>query len=394
MRRVLYLFVLSVLIFPLYAQVKLSERARISILTCSPSEEAVFTVFGHTAIRIYDPENKIDAIFNYGIFDFSESDFIYRFAKGDTYYKLGVTYYHRFLAEYQMRGSSVTEQVLNLHQDEKERIWDALLINAQPENAVYRYNFFFDNCATRPVAIVEKYVDGKVVYNHESKPQTFRQLVNDCYKNKPWLIFGTELALGSPTGRIATPHEELFLPLYLEAAFDKATIKSPDGSERKLVSATNLLADKIPEDIETSFFTPLVCSLLLFFALLLLTLYEWKTNRYFRVVDVTLFFIAGLAGVVLSFLAFVSLHPATWPNWLLIWLHPFHLVGAVLFTVKKFNKAAYYYHFINFALLSLMLLGWYFIPQQLNAAFIPLVLSLWLRSASRVRDNKVKSKLN
>lgn len=388
MRRVLYLFILSVCILPLFAQVKLSEKARISVLTCSPSEEAVFTVYGHTAIRIHDSVNKIDAIFNYGIFDFSKPNFIYRFAKGETDYKLGVTSFEHFLAEYQMRGSAVTEQVLNLLPDEKERIWEALLRNAQPENAVYRYNFFFDNCATRPVAIIEQYVDGEVVYNHTSEPQTFRQLINDCMRNKPWLIFGTELALGSPTERIATPHEELFLPLYLEAAFDKATIKGSNGPERKLVSETNVLAEEIPEDIESTFFTPLVCSLFLFLVVLLLTVYEWKTKQYFRIVDVILFFIAGLAGVILFFLAFVSEHPATWPNWLLIWLHPFHLAGAVLFAVKKFNKAAYSYHFINFALLSCMLLGWYFIPQHFNTAFLPLVASYWVRSARYIIDKK------
>ncbi|MDR0750018.1 MAG: DUF4105 domain-containing protein [Tannerellaceae bacterium] len=382
MKRVFYLLVLSVFAFSLSAQITLSEEARISILTCSPSEETVYTVYGHTAVRVYDPVNEINAVFNYGLFDFNKSNFVYRFAKGETDYKLGVSLFDYFLVEYQMRGSGVTEQVLNLLLDEKQRMWEALVINAQPENAVYRYNFFFDNCATRPVAIVERYVDGQVVYNHEAKPQTFRQLINHCMRNKPWLIFGTELALGSLADRIATPHEELFLPLYLEKAFDKATIQNPDGSERRLVSETIILAEEVQEEEETGFFTPLTCSLVLFLLILLSTVYEWRTKRYFRLIDSTLFFIAGLAGVVLFFLAFVSEHPATWPNWLIAWLHPFQLVGAVLFAVKKLNKAAYYYHFINFALLSFMLLGWYFIPQQLNTAFIFLTLTLWVRSAS------------
>jgi hypothetical protein len=384
MKKVFCLLVLSVFLFPLSAQIKLSGGARISILTCTPSEEAVFTVYGHTAIRVYDPDNGIDTIFNYGIFDFSKPNFVYRFAKGETDYKLGVTSFDYFLAEYQMRGSGIIEQVLNLLLDEKERMWEALVINAQPENRIYRYNFFFDNCATRPLAIVERYVDGEVIYTHETKPQTFRRLINHCMRNKPWLIFGTELALGSPTDRIATPHEELFLPFYLEKAFDKAMIQSPDGSERKLVSETNILAKEIQEEVEVSFFTPLVCSLALFLLILLSTMYEWRTKRYFWLIDSLLFFIAGLAGVVLFFLAFVSEHPATWPNWLIVWLHPFHLAGAVLFAVKKLNKAAYYYHFINFALLSFLLLGWYFIPQQLNTAFIILALTLWVRSAFRL----------
>lgn len=370
------------------AQVALGDSATVSLLTVAPSEEAVFTVYGHTAIRVKDEGRKIDAVFNYGLFDFNTSNFVYRFAKGETDYRLGVTSFRHFMAEYEMRGSEVTEQVLNLTGGEKARIWEALLTNALPENAVYRYNFFFDNCATRPAAIIEKSVEGEVVYHHPAHPQSFRSLINHAMRNKPWLVFGTELALGAPTQRIATQHEELFLPLYLQAAFAQATIRQAGGSERNLVSATHILSEQVPEEVEATLFTPLVAGLLLLAVVLLLTFVEWKKKAYFRWLDCGLFLVAGAGGVVLFFLAFVSVHPATWPNWQLIWLHPFHLAGVVLFAVKKFNKAAYCYHFINFAALTLMLLGWYFIPQHLNVAFIPFILCLWLRSAKQVKGER------
>jgi hypothetical protein len=380
MKKIAFLSALFFCISPLYSQSVLSDEACISILTSTPSEEAVFTVYGHTAIRVKDTGQDIDVIFNYGIFDYSRSDFIYRFAKGETDYKLAAYDFKHYLVEYQMRGSGVTEQTLNLRQEEKQRIWDALLTNLEPENSVYRYNFFFDNCATRPVALVEKLVDGRVTYHHTTQPQTFRRLINHCMRNKPWLIFGCQLALGSPTDRIATPHEELFLPLYLEAAFAQATIVRPGEPERPLVSHTRQLAEAIPEEVAPVYATPFACSLALLAALLLTTFGGWRKRRYSRTVDGILFFLAGTGGVVLFFLAFVSVHPATWPNWSLVWLHPFHLAGVVFFAVKKCGKAAYYYHFINFATLTLMLLGWYAIPQEFHIAFIPLVACLWLRS--------------
>ena len=133
-----------------------------------------------------------------------------------------------------MRGSEVTEQILDIDSAGKARIWEALMINNRPENRVYRYNFFFDNCATRPAAIIENQTNGKIDYDAPFKQQTFRDLINYCTRNKPWLTFGCDLALGSPTDRIATPHEMMFLPPYLKEAFGTATITGADGSRKKI----------------------------------------------------------------------------------------------------------------------------------------------------------------
>ncbi|MDL2278247.1 DUF4105 domain-containing protein [Parabacteroides sp. OttesenSCG-928-G07] len=393
--RLLLLSLLAVCTLPLFGQAKLSEQARISVLTSAPHDGAVFTVFGHAAFRVHDPELELDIIFNYGVFDFTKSNFVYRFAKGETDYKLAVNAYLDYIFEYQMRGSNVTELVLNLTEQEKSRLWEALVINAQPENAVYRYNFFFDNCATRLPQMVEKYVNGEVIYNNSPASKTFRQMVHDCTAGHPWLTFGIDLALGSPADRVATAHEMMFLPDYVEDEFSKATIKDHAGVERPLVTDT-IVVEAVELDEEgidwLTIFTPLICGWLFFLLIAVSTFKEWKKKKYFRFIDITLFTLAGLAGVVLFFLSFISEHPAIWPNWSVLWLHPFHLIGVVLFGVKRWWKAAFCYHFINFAVLTLMILGWGFIPQELNAAFLPLAATLWLRSGFAVyrfkRDNK------
>ncbi|MEG1544930.1 MAG: DUF4105 domain-containing protein [Tannerellaceae bacterium] len=391
MKKSVFISLLLCMLISFSAHAALSDKAQISLLTSSASDEAVFTLYGHAAIRVCDSSQNLDMVFNYGIFDFSKPNFIFRFAKGETDYMLGVTEYLNYVIEYQMRGSEVTEQRLNLAQEEKERIWQALFLNYEPQNRVYRYNFFFDNCATRPVVLVEKGVSGKLTYHHKPQPQTFRDLINHATRNHPWLTFGCDLALGSPTDREATQHEELFLPQYLRQAFAKATITTPDGTSRPLVAETTIISEADPEKAEydAGIFTPLLCSTLFCLLIAAITLWEWRHRSYYRLVDCVLFFIAGLAGVVLFFLSFVSVHPCTFPNWSLVWLQPLDLVAVILFSVKKLKKAAYYYHFINFAALTLMLVGWHFIPQHLNTAFIPLVATLWMRSGYSVYRNKL-----
>ena len=127
---------------------QLSDQAKVSIITCSPGNE-MYSVYGHSAIRVNDPRLNYDVAFNYGIFDFSSPNFLYRFCAGQTDYLLGAYRFDTFLNEYQQDKRSVFEQELNLTAKEKQAVVDFLVWNAQPENRVYRYNFFFDNCATR-----------------------------------------------------------------------------------------------------------------------------------------------------------------------------------------------------------------------------------------------------
>ena len=367
--------------------IPLSPQAQISLLTCSPSDDMVFTLYGHTAIRIFDPVHKIDQIYNYGQFDFSKPNFIYRFAKGETDYMLGATYFSYFLFEYESRGSEVCEQVLNLLPEEKESLWQALEWNRQPENRMYRYNFFFDNCATRPAVMIENHIQGIINYAPVSGLPTFRDVINYCTRNHPWQTFGCDLVVGMPSDRVMTQRETFFIPEYLKNAFDKAEILR-EGQSEPLVKQTNILSEKDPPSTPLLITSPLLCFSLLFVIILALTINEWRRKKYYRIVDVLLFFIAGLAGCILFFLSFLSVHPSMFPNISLLWLHPLHLMGIVFFSVKKWKLLAFWYHLINFAVVISMCVGWFFITQHFNIAFIPLIACLLLRSGGALIRKK------
>ena len=365
--------------FQLMAQ---KDSLQISLLTSSPYEGEVFTVYGHAALRVQDEANKLDIVFNYGIFNFSQPHFIYRFAKGETDYMLAACRYSDYVIEYQMRGSSVTEQVLDLSHEEAMRIWNALQKNYEPQNRTYRYNFFFDNCATRPIRLIEENVTGNVSYRWTPPKKTFREMINYCTRNHPWLTFGCDLALGSPTDRLATAHEMMFLPEYMKEAVSTARIVDEEGNVRPLVKDTVILPSDADEELNHVWMTTLLCAFIVCVMTLSLTACEYHGKFYCKWFDGLLFTLAGLAGCILFFLSFLSEHPCTCPNWNLLWLHPLQLCVLPLTLVKKGRKAVFYYHFINFAAVMVILLGWKFIPQQMNNAVIPLIITLGSRSAS------------
>ncbi len=364
--------------------ITLGDSAKISILTNTPWSGAVYGLFGHASIRVKDPKNHLDVVFNYGMFDFNKPNFIYHFVKGETDYMVAPIPYSYFLPEYQEKGVEVDEQVIRLSQKDKQRVWDALYTNAQPENREYRYNFFFDNCATRPFDIIEKNISGKIILPTEKNNPTFRQLINECLENEKWTKFGVNLLIGASADRAVTEKEKIFLPKYLHDVVKKSVIRDSSGVEMPMVESETILNPKSETPVSNSFFSPCVVGILLFLLALGISFYQWKGQKATaatKLFDTILFLVAGIAGMILTFLMFFSVHPCMTPNWNYVWLNPLHLVAACLFYVKRCSKFIYYYHFINFALLTVFLLAWKLIPQELEWSFMPYVATLWLRSA-------------
>jgi hypothetical protein len=359
---------------------QLSPEAVVSLITCTPYDGEVYALYGHTAIRVFDASNNLDVVVNYGTFDTNKPNFIYHFATGETDYILSVYNFSYLFSEYREKGSQVCEQVLNLLPEEKERLWQSLVINALPENRGYRYNFFFDNCATRPIAMIEKNINGTINFQGTEEKTTFREAINKCTAEHEWLTLGCDLVLGTPTDRIMTQKERLFLPENLRVYLSKSVIVR-DGSPQPIVAQTNILSEQQIQAKKFNIFSsPLICFGIFFLLILLITLIEYSSKKYFRIIDCIIFFIAGIAGCIIFFLSFISVHPCMFPNINLLWLHPLHFVGVFFFSLKKLKNPAFWFHFINFAAILTMCVGWIFVPQHFNIAFIPMIATLWMRS--------------
>lgn len=369
-------------------RIVLSDSAKVSLLTNAPWDEAVYSLFGHTSMRISDPTQNIDYAFNFGLFNMSKSNFIFLFMKGETDYMVAPIPYNTYYQEYKERGVGIIEQVFNLTQKEKQDIFDALLINCLPANREYRYNYFYDNCSTRPRDIFEKYINGKIEYTPTNKEQTYRDLVIECTNSRQWFRFGINLVIGADADKVITDRQKDFLPRYLMNAYEGATIAG-DSIPRNILLSTNTILEAKP--FEKDFpVTPLYAGIILLIISILISyiVYKKKMVGLGKAFDTILFLIAGIAGSIIFFLMFFSVHPCTNPNWNIIWLNPLQLIVVLLFYVKSLSKCIYYYHFINFVALLAFLLAWNLIPQQLEVTFIPFILSIGLRSFMNILQQK------
>jgi len=395
-KRILFFFIFCICGFQavLGQTAIFSDSIRISLLTVYPRPNKVYTVFGHTAIRVSGLENEPDLVFNFGMFDFRKPNFIYRFVKGETDYMLGIDDFDSFRFAYAMDNSTVVEQVLNIPLQAKEKIVEDLLINARPENREYRYNYFFDNCTTRPRDIIENNTGGELIYPERKEKTTLRTLVHQCTGAYPWLTFGIDLVIGSGADSLIGLRTEMFLPLRLKESLDESVISYiyNSGEKAPVVSAEYILMQADNDPSQPGFgITPAIAGIFLLIITGIFVFLGIRKRRRFRLFFGFLYLIALLAGLLVAYLSFVSIHPCTWPNWNLLWLHPLYIIPFIGCFFKKTYLIEYLFHWVNFILLSLFLLLWGMIPQEINSACIPFIICLGLSSAFYLILKKIKS---
>lgn len=322
-------FILSVVNATVGAQSMTNpDRIQISLLTCSPGKE-VWAQYGHTAIRYYDKESGEDLAINYGIFSLDQTYFIPRFVLGMTDYRMGVQPMDMFLAQYSYEGRGVVEQVLNLSAEDKEVIYKALQENMKPENVVYRYNYFFDNCTTRARDMLVNHLHGKVVYPPAKEDATFRSMIHKWNNKYEWSQFGEDLLLGVNADRKTTKSEQQFLPENLRSDFDKARYNG-----KPLVKETNILLDAEIEVAEPAFpLSPLSIALIFAVISLVMMLFSYRRQQVYWAWDLALMLTSGLMGIIFFVMIF-SQHPCVSLNFILLFFNPLPLFF-LYSTIKK-----------------------------------------------------------
>ena len=114
----------SLLIFILFAfPLHLFSSTQVSLLTTMPCDKAVYTLWGHSALRV--KTDTTDDVYNYGVFSFGDG-FVCRFVRGETDYwvqRESMNMVFREVVFY--KKTYMTEQVLNVTEDEACAIHEA-----------------------------------------------------------------------------------------------------------------------------------------------------------------------------------------------------------------------------------------------------------------------------
>lgn len=286
-----------------------SDETRVSLLTCTPGGE-LYARYGHTAIRITDPAGDVDWVFNYGIFDFNTDHFYWKFVRGETWYMLGAADLDYFLHEYRREQRPVYEQVLNLTPDQRDRLINALLVNYQPENRTYLYNFVFDNCATRPYRLIQSVLGDSIRSTYRgAEGRTYRRFIQRYTGRGSWADFGIELLFGKRAQHRMQGEERLFLPEELMFYLSEATLADGTPLVKQEHIAPFVIAS-VPWYKTWYFGVSLVVA-----ALIAISLWDRRRKRVSRWLDSTFAVLYVLLLALVVFLTFFSIHPLVGFGW-------------------------------------------------------------------------------
>ena len=353
--------------------------------------EDIYELEGHSAILIEDGYGS-GAVVSYGQFDFASPGFVYRFVKGETDYCVGVFPRDRFVQAYRQAGRRMVAHRLAMDSVQIARLAELVAENLRPENRVYRYNYVKDNCATRPLRIVERAIGDTILLPptefdaESSRTVSFRNIMRHYHSNYPWYQFGIDLALGSGIDYRLNHREEAFAPVVLDSQLQGATVGG-----RPLVTDSEVIIDVPADNVVAAptpwYIAPMFVCWLVFGLILLSCLSDLRRGEMRRWVMSLYFGILGLAGLLLSFLMFVSVHEATTPNWLYVWINPLCLVASIFIWLKSGKKVLMSYQIVNFVALLLLGIAWPWIPQSTNPAFLPLYLADIMLAVTYIKLN-------
>ncbi|HNR07020.1 MAG TPA: DUF4105 domain-containing protein [Saprospiraceae bacterium] len=345
------------------------DSLRISLLSCSPGAE-LYSIFGHSAIRVTDEASGTDRVYNYGTFNFREKNFYLKFLSGKLNYYLSVQSFPSFMSDYLEENRTVYEQVLNISHFYKLQLHTALRLNALPENRAYKYDFFWDNCSTRIRDKIESSYADSLIYL-PTPGVTFRDYLHQYLVHNPWSAFGIDLILGLPADKGTGPREAMFLPLEMMKVFETARV---DG--QAVCSPAEIILPAQPLSESKSWFQP-TWTFLLLLAVTAMAFLWFPSTGASKFIANLLFISAGLAGLLIGFLWFIADHTTTDYNYHFLWANPLCLLYPWRRRLLS-EKTNFTISLLYVLILLLLIPGTLFLPQSLPVPCIFIWLALLL----------------
>lgn len=320
---------------PAHGQAPPGSNLQVFLMTMGPGAD-IYERFGHNAIWIRDTLAHTDLIYNYGMFEFpaglgEKLAFYWRFAMGRPRYWLGVdSSLQHMLDVYRYYERDVSAQALNLTPAQRAGLASRLSVNALPQNRVYTYDYFRDNCSTRVRDMLDVVLGGALKRATRDRPgagslrfHTLRSITNDKL-----MFLGIDAAFGPRVDRRIDRWDEMFLPEKVQQRVGELHVPDGGGAQQPLVKAEFPLLTIGRYHVDPA--PPhwlgrqiLIAGLIA--GIMLLAMFNGVAGVVGRVVMTAWFLLLGLGGMLLLFFWLGTAQVATYANHNLLFFSPLAL---------------------------------------------------------------------
>jgi len=227
-----------------------AEDLEVWLVTFGPGEE-VPEWWGHTGLAVQDNALHQARLYNYGMFAFDDG-FLGRFVRGRLEFWAGEDPVGPTFQLYQSLDRDVRIQVLNLTPAQAMSMAQALATNVLPENRMYLYDHYRDNCSTRPRDILDRALGGQLLAATRGPARySLRQLTRKYSRVNPLMLLVLDLLQNDLLDKPIQQAQEAFLPDELERQVQALQITREDGSRVPAVKRQfNWYTAKRPSTLE------------------------------------------------------------------------------------------------------------------------------------------------
>lgn len=371
----------------------LSKAAKVSLLSTGPSMKNLYAAFGHSGVRVQDPVQGLDLLFNFGVFNFDRPDFYLNYMRGYLIYSMGLFDGWGYIIHTEEEGRSLHSQRLALNAQQRLSLYRKLKDTYDSEERYFQYDYLYNNCATKIRDLLEEQLPGLEFGNQyaeeDENTHSFRSLINTGMRNFPWFRLSIDIMFGSELDKVLSARDYMFLPQYVYAGAAQAQLPRGDSTVALVAEEHLLLPDQQASRV------PLNGPMWLFWGILLgvfwISYRDSKRKCHTGWVDAGLLGMCGIAGMVMLFLWVGTNHHSSW-NYNLLWAWPTHLVAA-LGMYSPWKKYFFLpYMKIYAVIIAGLLLSWGFLPQQMPKELLPLWISLLLRGVQYMQLHKQRKR--
>jgi len=369
-----------------FSQQILSDNASVSVLTVGP-DNYLSAAFGHSGFRIKDIHNNIDVVYGYGGYDFDAPNFYLKFIQGKLDYEITKTPFKRFYQGCIYFDRTLKEQVLNLSKEQQQDLYNYLVVNYRPENRTYLYDFLFDNCATKIKDVCQVILYDSITFHKPKyfKNASYRTLIQNNLISNSWGSLGIHTVLGAVIDKQASFEDHMFLPEQIYQFFNVAQIKNNIPLVKE---SRNLYTQKYEKSTGSFLLSPWCVITILSVIILIITYKDFKSHKQTKWLDVILFFVTGIIGVVILFMWFATDHKTTHQNYNLLWAFVPNIL--MINQVVKHIKPDWFIRYMTFLIIMLCLLTlhWVLSVQVFSIVLLPFLVSLFARYLYIISSSK------